>query len=98
MTAPPAFSAQSNSRYERLSTKLLEGHSDFQATETKAVAILSSDPYNRSRQHHITKLKDVPEGGGQYRLKLGLWRFRYDIDGQLVLLYYCGLRREDTYR
>jgi mRNA-degrading endonuclease RelE of RelBE toxin-antitoxin system len=36
--------------------------------------------------------------GGQYRLRLGRFRFRYDIEGRMVVLYYCGLRREDTYR
>src|SRR5438034_1358592 len=45
---------------------------------------------------HIRKLEGVP-GEGQYRLSLGRWRFRYDISGQRVELYYCGLRREDTY-
>jgi len=29
---------------------------------------------------------------------MGRWRFRYDIIGQVVVLHYCGLRREDTYR
>jgi hypothetical protein len=34
----------------------------------------------------------------QYRLRLGRWRFRYDILGNEVVLHYAGLRREDTYR
>jgi len=57
----------------------------------------SSDPYNRTRWHHIKKLEGVAAGEGQYRLSLGRWRFRYDISGQLVELHYCVLRREDTY-
>ena len=28
---------------------------------------------------------------------LGRWRFRYDIIEKIVLLGYCGLRREDAY-
>jgi hypothetical protein len=36
-------------------------------------------------------------GQGQYRLRLGRFRFRYDIAGHEVALLYCGLRREDTY-
>ena len=63
-----------------------------------AVAILSVDPYNRSRDHPIRKLESVRHGEGQYRLRLGRWRFRYDIYGREVVLHYCGLRREDTYR
>jgi hypothetical protein len=93
----PAFGVHATSHYRRLSTKLQRGHKDFQATEKSAVAILASDPYNRMRQHHIKKLEGVPSGEGQYRLSLGRWRFRYDILGQVVLLSYCGLRREDTY-
>jgi mRNA-degrading endonuclease RelE of RelBE toxin-antitoxin system len=34
---------------------------------------------------------------GQYRLRSGRFRFRYDIEGREVVLHYCGLRREDTY-
>jgi hypothetical protein len=96
MTTPP-FTVHPSTRYERLSAKLQKGHRDFETTEKTAVAILSSDPYNRSRAHHIKKLEGVGSGEGQYRLSLGRWRFRYDILGQVVLLSYCGLRRENTY-
>ncbi len=96
MTTPP-FDIHPTSRYGRLATKLHKGNRDFEATEKSAVAVLSTDPYNRTRRHHIKKLEGVPSGEGQYRLSLGRWRFRYDILGQVVLLSYCGLRREDTY-
>jgi hypothetical protein len=98
MTVPPAFTVHSTSQYERLSTKLHKSHRDFEATERSAVAILAADPYNRTRQHHIKKLEGIPVGEGQYRIALGRWRFRYDILRQVVLLSYCGLRREETYR
>lgn len=65
--------------------------------EESAVAVLSRDPYNHTRSHHIKKLEAVPSGDGQFRLSLGRWRFRYDIVGRVVLLSYCGLGREDTY-
>jgi hypothetical protein len=93
----PAFGVQPTSRYKRLSTKLQKGHRDFEAIEKSAVAILSTDPHNRSRQYNMKKLAGVPAGEGQYRLSLGRWRFRYDVLGGIVLLGYCGLRREDTY-
>ena len=91
------FSVHPTSRYKRFSTKLQKGHRHFEAIEKSAVTVLSLDPYNRSRSHYIKKLEGVPSGEGQYRLSLGRWRFRYDILGQVVLLSYCGLRREDTY-
>jgi mRNA-degrading endonuclease RelE of RelBE toxin-antitoxin system len=50
------------------------------------------------RHHNILKLKDTVRGDRQWRLRLGRFRFRYDIYDREVLLLYCGLRREDTYR
>jgi len=44
------------------------------------------------------KLEGVKPGEGQYRLRPGRWRFRYDIFGQDIVLHCCGLRREETYR
>jgi hypothetical protein len=91
------FVVHPTSRYKRLSGKLLKGHPEFEATEQRSAAILSVDPYNGSRQHNIKKLEGIPVGEGQYRLSLGRWRFRYDIIERIVLVSYCGLRREDTY-
>jgi hypothetical protein len=93
----PSFAVHLTSHYERLSTKLQKSHRGFETTERSAVAVLSTDPYNRSRSHKIKKLEGVSAGEGQYRLSLGRWRFRYDIVGHVTLLSYCGLRREDTY-
>ena len=50
------------------------------------------------RQHNILKLKGTALGDGQWRLRLGRFPFRYDIYECEVLLLYCGLRRENTYR
>ena len=47
---------------------------------------LRTDPYNRTRQHPIKKLEAVAEGLGQYRIRSGRFRFRYDISGQEVYL------------
>jgi hypothetical protein len=96
MTAA-AFTVRTTPRYDRLSNKLQKGHRDFDAAEKSAVVILSTDPYNHTRRHHIKKLEGVARGEGQYRLSLGRWRFRFDIMDQVVPLHYCGLRREDTY-
>jgi hypothetical protein len=47
-----------------LAKKLLRGHPDFLALQTRAGAILCADPYNASRQHHIKKLEGVATGEG----------------------------------
>lgn len=77
--------------------RLTAQHPDLAGRTAEAFSILQVDPYNLTRQHNIKKLKDVKAGYGQYRLRSGRWRFRYDIAGKIVELVYCGLRREDTY-
>jgi hypothetical protein len=32
-----------------------------------------------------------------YRLRSGRFLFHYDVEERVVVLLYCGLRREDTY-
>ena len=56
------FAVHPTSRYKRLSVKLQKGHRDFEAIERRSAAILSADPYNRSRQHNIKKLEGIPVG------------------------------------
>jgi hypothetical protein len=94
----PSFSVTATPHDDRLARRLLRQHAEFDAVEDRAREILQEDPYNRRRRHAIKKLEGISQGEGQYRLTLGRWRFRYDISGREVLLHYCGLRREDTYR
>ena len=97
MTSP--FSVRIVPQFDRLLRRLSRSHPELPALFAQALDILRTDPYNRSREHNILKLTAVrPEEGGQYRLALRRFRFRYDIEGHEVVLYYCGLRREDTYR
>jgi hypothetical protein len=94
----PPFSVRTTPRFERLARVLRKNHPEFQTLQDRTVRILTADPYNRSREHHIRKLEAVPIGEGRWRLSLGRFRFRYDIYGNEVVLQYGGLRREDTYR
>src|SRR5262249_51768134 len=64
----------------------------------QAHEILLEDPINVGRRYNIAKLKGVAAGYGQYRLRLGRFRFRYDVAGGVVELLYRALRPEDTYR
>jgi len=93
-----AFRVLVTPQFERLLRKLDKRHPDLLGCYQTVISILRVDPYNRSRNHAIRKLEGVKAGEGQYRLRLGRWRFRYDIAGQDVVLHYCGLRREETYR
>jgi len=59
--------------------------------------MLATDPHNHRRQAQIRKLEDVPPGEGQYRLRIGDYRLRYDIMGEEVVLHSFRPRR-DSYR
>lgn len=92
------FTVRAVPRFRRLARSLTRRYPEFADVYAEAVAILGADPYNRGRTHQIKKLTDVKPGDGQWRLRLGRWRFRYDIEGRDVLLYAAGLRDESTYR
>jgi len=58
------------------------------------LSVLESDPYNHTRRHDIEKLTEVPLGKGQWRIRSGDYRLRYDISGQDVILYSLRHRKE----
>jgi mRNA-degrading endonuclease RelE of RelBE toxin-antitoxin system len=93
-----AFNVRTSPGFDRLLHRRQKRHPELADIYEEALTILETDPYNRSRTHSIKKLQVQKVGSGQYRLRLGRWRFPYDIIGSDVVLEYCGLRREDTYR
>lgn len=93
-----AFTVRTTTHFERLVRKLLKGNPELYSLQLRIREILRTDPHNRTRQYRIKKLEHISVGDGQYRLALGRWRFRFDIQGKEVVLQHCGLRREDTYR
>ena len=92
------FSVRTVPGFERFARRLADQHQEFARLLAQAIEILEEDPHNAGHARRILKLKGVAAGEGQYRLRLGRFRFRYDIAGREVVLIYCGLRREDTYR
>ena len=94
----PRFSVRTVPGFERLARRLAGQHQRFARALAEVIKILEVDPHNVSRRNNILKLKGVTASEGQYRLRLGRFRFRYDIDGRDVVLLYRGVRREDTYR
>jgi mRNA-degrading endonuclease RelE of RelBE toxin-antitoxin system len=92
------FEVHTTPGFDRLLKKLAAAHpNELQGVFAQVIDVLRVDPYNRTRRHLIKKLEDVSVGEGQYRLRVRRYRFRYDIRKQIVVLMYCGLRREDTY-
>ncbi len=93
-----SFQVATTSRFDREMKKLSGRHAGIPEIFAKVIDILRADPFNTSRRHSIKKLEGVAEGQGQYRIRSGRFRFRYDVDGSAVVLKACSLRREDTYR
>lgn len=91
------FTVLVSPHFERLAKRLAKQQQEFPKQFQKAVAILKTDPYNLSGTHPILKLTGEQANNGQWRLRIGRLRFRYDIIDQTVELKYCGLRRENTY-
>ena len=92
------FSVRTTPRFDRLAKTLRRRSKEFTSRYREAIAILAHDPYNHGGAHQIKKLVAVKPGEGQWRLRLGRWRCRYDIERFEVVLYVCGLRDESTYR
>ena len=93
-----AFEVRTTAHFDRDFRSLFRRHRELAERYAHVVRILESDPYNRALSHPIRKLKGVPAGDAQYRIRAGRFRFRYDIEENVVYLKTCGLRREDTYR
>lgn len=92
------FTIYTTPGFDRRLKRLARQYPDLPERLAEVFEILQSDPCNASRQHPIRKLIAVPPGQGQYRIRSGRFRIRYDATGSTVELMYCGLRREDTYR
>jgi len=92
------FEVKVTTRFDRELRQLSARHPDLPKLYAAILPILQNDPYNRTRSHAVKKLAGVGAGDGQYRIRSGRFRFRYDISGRAVCLKACALRREDTYR
>lgn len=91
------FDVKATAHFERALKKLARAHPQILDECEAVIAVLSADPYNRTRRHPIKKLEGVAAGNGRYRIRMRRFRFIYDIDERTVFLKACALRREDTY-
>lgn len=56
--------------------------------------ILQEDPHNVNRSYNIRKLAGVVKGEGQWRIRWGDYRVRYDIEEDDVILHSVRHRKE----
>ena len=92
----PLFHVQTTSHFERDVRKLSRRNPQIVDLVDDLVYILKEDPANVSRRHKIRKLEGVKQGEGQWRIRQGDYRLRYDIIGIDVLLY-SFRDRKDAY-
>jgi len=62
-----------------------------------ASEILQHNPFNGEQLKNIKKLVDVEKGDGQWRIRFGDYRIRYDVIGKDVALHSIK-NRKDIYR
>lgn len=91
---PQRFLVQVTSRFRRDARRLLRQHPELGEVLGQLRNTLRSDPYNHTRKHDIRKLAGVDQGEGQWRIRVGDYRLRYDIMDSDVLLYSFRHRRE----
>lgn len=90
---PITFTLKTTPTFERgfrvLTKRDLELHEQF----IKLLQVLRSDPYNVNKQHDIKKLTNVAIGEGQWRIRTGNYRLRYDIIDKEVILHSFNHRK-----
>jgi mRNA-degrading endonuclease RelE of RelBE toxin-antitoxin system len=79
------YEVQSTPSFERSAKRLTKQHVRIADTLDFVREVLQQDPFNLSRGHDIKKLNGVKEGQGQWRIRIGDYRLRYDRKGIL-----CG--------
>ena len=91
---PQWFRVRITSRFRRDAQKLLKQHPELVGMLEQLQEMLAAAPYNRSHEHDIKKLSGLVKGEGQWRVRVGDYRVRYDIAGNDVVLYSFRHRRE----
>ena len=91
-----AFRIFTTAAFDRSMKRLAKKNPDISDMFEALLAILAADPQNASRRHSIKKLTDVEPGEGQWRIRSGVYRLRYDIRDDIVTLHSIN-HRKDAY-
>ena len=88
------YVVQSTPAFERDARKLVKNNPKMGDVLEAIRAALQEDPFNLSRKHNIKKLIDVKDGEGQWRIRSGVYRLRYDVYGHKVVLHSVNHRSQ----
>jgi mRNA-degrading endonuclease RelE of RelBE toxin-antitoxin system len=90
----PLYLVKSTPTFERGFRALTKRDRELLEQFVKLLDVLRLDPYNTNKQHDIKKLTDVAKGEGQWRIRIGHYRLRYDIFDNEVILHSVSHRKE----
>lgn len=91
---PSTFRVLSTAAFERSIKRLARKNPEIPKIFESLFPILEVDPQNVSRRYNIKKLVNVTSGEGQWRIRAGVYRLRYDVDGDAVTLHSINHRSE----
>lgn len=92
MSVPKAkYHIVASATFEKKYKKVLAHDPDLRELFAAALAQLEKDPKG---SRSTKKLVGIAKGNGAWRIRLGLYRARYDISGMIVMLHTIGLRKE----
>ena len=83
--------------FDRQARKAIRRAPELARALEELVVVLRSDPHNLSGEHKIKKLAGVVHGDGQWRIRFGDYRIRYDVASNDVILH-SFRNRKDAYR
>jgi mRNA-degrading endonuclease RelE of RelBE toxin-antitoxin system len=89
-----AYRLLSTPPFQRSVRRLTRNNPNIVGVVNDMIDILENDPLNTSRRHDIKTLRNIEEGEGQWRIRSGVYRLRYDVAGRDVVLYSVNHRKE----
>jgi mRNA-degrading endonuclease RelE of RelBE toxin-antitoxin system len=79
------FKILATASFSRSLKKLAAKHPEIPEVYEGLLNVLQHDPLNLSHRHPIKKLTNIEVG--QWRIRAGVYRLRYDVSGDTVVLH-----------
>jgi mRNA-degrading endonuclease RelE of RelBE toxin-antitoxin system len=89
-----SFRLVSTPPFERSLKRLAKKNRAITSVVEDMFSVLGVDPLNVSRRYNIKKLTGIEQGSGQWRIRSGVYRLRYDVIGEDVVLYSINHRKD----
>lgn len=90
----PAYRVLLTAAFERSARRLIRKNPHIEDVIEEMATVLRRDPQNTTRRHQIKKLTNVEPGDGQWRIRSGVYRLRYDVEASDVILHSINHRSE----